>query len=69
MPNMRTERRELRLRGLAVLAWFALWMVALISLVSVTGKLAFWTGSIVIAVTGVVSFFVIFFAQGRLRHR
>jgi polyferredoxin len=69
MPNMRTERRELRLRGLAVLAWFALWMVALISLVSVTGKLAFWTGSIVIAVTGVVSFFVIFFAQCRLRHR
>lgn len=66
---MQTERTELRLRGVAVIVWLVSWVVLLIGLVAITGKLSFWTGSLAIAMIGAASFFVIYVGQERLRHR
>lgn len=70
VSNMQAERSARQLRGLAIIAWLVLWMGLLIGLLALTGKLAFWPGTVVIALTGVLSFFLVALVQERrLRHR
>jgi len=52
-----------RLRPVAAVAWLAIWMLVLIAVVAVTGRVSFWIGTTLIVVTGVITYFLVRYGQ------